>query len=360
MNPISRLTKLGQSVWLDNITRTLLDDGTLARYVAVDGITGLTSNPSIFDAAIGSGSAYDAEVRHQARAGLRGEELFIELALSDLRRAADLFRPVHDATNGTDGWVSMEISPLLASDTDGSLAAALAIRRKAARTNLYVKIPGTPASIPAVEEAIFAGVPINITLLFSRSQYVAAAEAYLRGIERRLAAGLDPHVASVASVFVSRWDVAANLVLPTELHNRLGIAAARDCYRAYRELLASTRWRHLASAGATPQRLLWASTGVKDPAAPDTMYVSALAAPDTINTVPEATLLAFVAHGTVGEPMAADGGDADSTFALAQAHGVDLDSLAVKLQVDGAEAFVRSWRRLLERIDEKTRSLEAL
>ena len=359
MTPTARLSALGQSLWLDNITRTLLDDGTLARYIASDSVTGLTSNPSIFDAAIGSGTAYDADVRAHARAGVRGEELFIELALADLRRAADLFRPVHDATGGLDGWVSMEISPLLASDTDGSLAAALAIRRKAKRANLYVKIPGTLASLPAIEEAIYAGVPINVTLLFSCAQYVAAAEAYLRGVERRIAAGLDPNVASVASVFISRWDVAANARLPAPLHNRLGIAVGRDCYRAYRALLASPRWLRVAAAGGRAQRLLWASTGVKDPNAPDTLYVTALAAPDTVNTVPENTLCAFANHGEVTGTMPVDGGDADATLATIRGRGIDLDALALKLQDDGAEAFVKSWQRLLQRLEEKARSLES-
>jgi transaldolase len=359
MNPTARLTALGQSLWLDNITRTLLDDGTLARYIAADCVTGLTSNPSIFDAAIGGGNAYDAEVRSRAREGLHGEELFIELALADLRRAADLFRPVHDATGGLDGWVSMEISPLLASDTDGSLAAALAIRRKANRANLYVKIPGTPPSIPAIEEAIYAGVPVNVTLLFSRAQYVAAAEAYMRGVERRLAAGLDPTVASVASLFISRWDVAANPKLPPALHNRLGIAVGLDCYRAYRELLAAPRWQKLAAAGARPQRLLWASTGVKDASAPDTLYVTALAAPDTVNTVPENTLRAFADHGEVAGTIPADGGDADATLATIRGHGIDVDALAITLQNDGAGAFVKSWQRLLQRIEQKARALES-
>ena len=359
MNSTARLAAIGQSLWLDNITRTLLDDGTLASYIASHSVTGLTSNPSIFDAAIGNGTAYDAEVRDRAGAGLRGEELFIELALDDLRRAADLFRPIHEATAGMDGWVSMEISPLLASDRDGSLAAALAIRRKANRANLYVKIPGTPASIPAIEEAIYAGVPINVTLLFSCAQYVTAAEAYMRGLERRIAAGLDPNVSSVASVFISRWDVAANEMLPLELHNRLGIAVGGDCYRAYRALLASPRWQRLAAAGARPQRLLWASTGAKDPQAADTMYVTALAAPDTVNTMPENTLRAFADHGKVTGTMRQDGADAGATLAMLSDHGINVESLASRLQHDGAEAFVNSWQRLLQRIDEKSRALES-
>src|SRR5689334_1202807 len=315
MNTPQKLHALGQSLWLDNITRTLLDDGTLARYIAEYAITGLTSNPSIFDAAIGEGHAYDDDIRSKTRCGRSGEALFVELALDDLRRAADLFRPTFNATEHVDGWVSMEVSPLLAADTAGSIAAATRIHRAASRDNLFVKIPGTPEGIPAIEESIFSGVPINVTLLFSCEQYRAAAEAYLRGIERRIAAGRSPDVASVASLFVSRWDVAADKELPPELHNRLGIAVAQQTYREYRQLLASQRWQTLAAAGARPQRLLWASTGTKDPSASDTLYVNALAAPDTINTMPEETLHALADHGELDGVMAENGGDCDATLA---------------------------------------------
>ncbi|EIM00980.1 transaldolase [Rhodanobacter denitrificans] len=349
---------LGQSLWLDNITRTLLDDGTLARYIAEDSITGLTSNPSIFDAAIGNGDAYDAGIHAKALAGLAGETLFTELALEDLRRAADLFRPVFDASGQVDGWVSMEVSPLLAADTAGSIAAARHIHHQGRRDNLFVKIPGTPEGVPAIEEAIFLGIPINVTLLFSCAQYQAVAEAYLRGIERRLEAGLNPRVGSVASLFISRWDVAANKQLPEALHNKLGIAIGQQTYRAYRELLASKRWQKLAAAGARPQRLLWASTGVKDPSAPDTLYISALAAPDTIDTIPEKTLHAFADHGQLHGVLADDGGDADAVLAQIAAAGVDLDALALKLQRDGAAAFVKSWQQLLQRIADKASALE--
>ncbi|MEW9625200.1 transaldolase [Rhodanobacter geophilus] len=359
MKATQQLHDLGQSLWLDNITRTLLDDGTLARYIAEDSVTGLTSNPSIFDAAIGGGDAYDAGIHAKALAGLSGEDLFIELALEDLRRAADLFRPVFDATHQVDGWVSMEVSPLLAADTDGTITAADAIHTQAQRPNLFVKIPGTPEGIPAIEEAIFRGIPINVTLLFSCEQYLAAAGAYLRGIERRVAAGLDPQVASVASLFISRWDVAANPQLPTELHNRLGIAVGKQSYRAYRELLASPRWLKLAAAGARPQRLLWASTGTKDPNAPDTLYVDALAAPDTVDTVPEKTLHAVADHGKPGAVLPADGGDAEATLAAIGKAGVDIAALALKLQQEGAEAFVKSWKQLLQRIADKQAALAA-
>ena len=357
MNRTRLLRDIGQSLWLDNITRDILDNGALRRYIDEYCVTGLTSNPTIFDQAIGNTGAYDASMRRLAAAGKSGEALFVELALEDLRRAADLFRPAFDVTGGADGWVSMEVSPLLADDTAGSIAAAARIHRQAGRANLYVKIPGTPAGIPAIEESIYAGVPINVTLLFSREQYVAAAEAYLRGIERRIAAGRDPQVASVASLFVSRWDRAVSDAVPAALRNRLGIAIAGRTYRAYRELLASERWRKLASAGARPQCLLWASTGTKDPNAPPTLYVEALAAPDTINTIPEKTLHAFAAQGKLQGAMAEDGGDAEAVLAHFAQAGVDIDALAERLQREGAQAFVKSWRALMQRIDAKGEAL---
>jgi len=357
MKPTRQLHELGQSLWLDNITRTLLDSGTLSRYIRDYSITGLTSNPTIFDGAIGGGDVYDAGIREKVADGKSGETLFIELALEDLCRAADLFRPVFDASDHIDGWVSMEVSPLLAGDTDGSIEAARQIHRQADRPNLFVKIPGTPEGIPAIEESIFAGVPINVTLLFSREHYLAAAEAYLRGIERRIAAGLDPRVGSVASLFVSRWDVAVKDKVPAELRNTLGIAIGGRTYRAYRELLASPRWRSLADAGARPQRLLWASTGTKDPDASDTLYVEALAAPDTIDTIPEKTLLAFAERGRLSGPMAVDGGDAEEVLARIASAGIDIDALAARLQQEGAQAFVKSWKQLLQRIADKSAAL---
>ncbi|MGH8496250.1 MAG: transaldolase [Gammaproteobacteria bacterium] len=357
MNGTRRLHEFGQSLWLDTITREMLENGTLQRYFDEFSVTGLTSNPTIFDQAIGGGDAYDDAISEKAKAGQSGEELFVELALEDLRRAADLFRPVFDGTEGIDGWVSMELSPLLAYDTSGSIQRAAWIHRQADRPNLFVKIPGTPEGIPAIEASIFAGVPINVTLLFSREQYVAAAEAYLRGIERRIAAGLDPRVGSVASLFVSRWDKAANDQVPAELHNRLGVAIAGRTYRAYRELLASPRWRKLAATGARPQRLLWASTGTKDPKAPDTLYIEALAAPDTINTMPEKTLLALADRGEIDGVMAEDGGEAEAMLARFAQAGVDIDALASQLQRDGARSFVDSWNSLLERIAEKSAAL---
>ena len=357
MNKTQELHNLGQSLWLDNITREILDNGTLRRYIDEFSVTGLTSNPTIFDEAIGNSIAYDDGIRDKAKAGKSGEALFIELALEDLRRAADLFRPVFDATDGVDGWVSMEVSPLLANDTTGSIDAAARIHGQAERPNLYVKIPGTPEGVPAIEESIYNGVPINVTLLFSREQYLAAAEAYLRGVERRIAAGRGPRVGSVASLFVSRWDKAVADKAPPELRNRLGIAIAGRTYRAYRELLASARWRKLAAAGARPQRLLWGSTGTKDPKAPDTLYVEALAAPDTIDTVPEKTLRAFAEHGEVKGVMAEDGGDAESVLARFAKAGIDTDALARELQRDGAQAFVKSWQELMTRIAEKSDTL---
>ena len=357
MNNTRLLRAAGQSLWLDNITRELLDTGGLRRYIDEYSITGLTSNPTIFDEAIGNGDAYDAGIRAKAREGKSGEALFIELALEDLRRAADLFRPVFDATGGVAGWVSMEVSPLLAADTQGSIDAAARIHRQAGRPNLFVKIPGTPAGIPAIEESIFNGVPINVTLLFSAQQYGAAAEAYLRGIERRIAAGRTPEVASVASLFVSRWDKAVGEKVPPELRNRLGIAIGQRTYVAYRTLLASERWLKLSRAGARPQRLLWASTGTKDPNASDTLYVEALAAPDTIDTIPEKTLKAFADHGQVPRIMAVDGGDTEAVLARFARAGVDVDALATQLQIDGAKAFVKSWQELLGRIAARNAAL---
>ncbi len=355
MRPTQQLHELGQSLWLDNITRTLLDDGTLARYIADYSITGLTSNPSIFDSAIGDGNAYDSAIQKKVACGLSGEKLFIELALEDLRRAADLFRPVFDSTKHIDGWVSMEVSPLLAADTKGSIDAAKQIHAQAGHENLFVKIPGTPQGVPAIEESIFLGIPINVTLLFSSEQYLAAAEAYMRGIERRIEKKLSPRVGSVASLFISRWDVASNKQLPDDLHNKLGIAVGKQTYRAYRQLLDSPRWKKLAGAGAMPQRLLWASTGTKDPNASDTLYINAFAAPDTINTMPEKTLHAFADHGKLNGVMAVDGGDWQSTIAEIQKAGVDIDALAKQLQKEGADAFVKSWKQLLQRIAEKSR-----
>ena len=357
MKTTKRLHDLGQSLWLDNITREMLDNGTLRRYIDELSVTGLTSNPTIFDEAIGNTSAYDAGIRQKAQTGLAGEELFVELALEDLRRAADLFRPVFDRTQGIDGWVSMEVSPLLANDTKTTIDAALRIHKQANRPNLFIKIPGTPAGVPAIEAAIFAGVPVNVTLLFSREHYLGIADAYLRGIERRIAAGLDPRVNSVASLFISRWDRAVGDKVPEELRNRLGIAIAARTYRAHGELLASKRWRDLEAAGARKQRMLWASTGTKDPKAPAGLYVEALAAPDTVDTMPEKTLLAFSANGNVDSVMAKDGGDAEQVLARFATAGVDVDALAARLQVEGAESFVKSWKELMKRIADKSAAL---
>jgi len=357
MTITKRLHDLGQSLWLDNITREILDNGTLRRYIDELSVTGLTSNPTIFDEAIGNTAAYDDGIRKKAQAGLKGEELFVELALEDLRRAADLFRPVFERTSGIDGWVSMEVSPLLANDTKTTLDAALRIHKQANRPNLYIKIPGTPAGVPAIEAAIFAGVPVNVTLLFSREHYLAIAEAYLKGIERRVAAGLDPKVNSVASLFVSRWDRAVGDKVPSELRNQLGIAVAGRAYRAHNELLASKRWRDLEAAGARKQRMLWASTGTKDPKAASDLYVSALAAPDTIDTMPEKTLLAFSASGSIKSVMAKDGGDAEQVLAGFAKAGIDVDALGARLQVEGAESFVKSWTELMQRIADKSAAL---
>jgi transaldolase len=357
MNMTKKLHDLGQSIWLDNITRDMLDDGTLRRYIEQLSVTGLTSNPTIFDEAIGKGAAYDKGIRQKASAGLSGENLFVDLALEDLRRAADLFRPEFDRTQGIDGWVSMEVSPLLANDTQGTVAAALSIHKQANKPNLYVKIPGTPAGVPAIEAAIFAGVPVNVTLLFSREQYLKVADAYMRAIERRLAAGLDPKINSVASLFVSRWDRAVADKVPQELRNRLGIAIVQRTYRAHCELIASPRWKDLEAKGAHKQRMLWASTGTKDPSAPEDLYVSALVAPDTIDTMPEKTLLAFAKNGKAAGVMAKDGGDAEQVLERFARAGIDVDALATQLQIDGAASFVKSWTELLKRIEEKSAAL---
>ncbi len=357
MKATQRLHDAGQSLWLDNITRSLLTGGTLARYIEELSITGLTSNPTIFDHAIKNGADYDPAIREKTATGLSGEELFFELALEDLTRAADLFRGIHEATNRVDGWVSLELSPLLVDDTAGSVKAAVKLHARARRPNLFIKIPGTAAGIPAIEESIFNGVPVNVTLLFSREQYLAAAHAYIRGIERRVAAGLNPHVGSVASIFVSRWDAAVAGKVPAELQGRLGIAMAQRTYAAYRALLASDRWLRLLNFGARSQRLLWASTGTKDPTASDVLYVKSLAAPHSVNTMPEKTLLALADHGEIGRVLPHDGGDAEDVLRRHARHGIDVDTLATQLQRDGAAAFVTSWKELLACLVEKTERL---
>jgi transaldolase len=358
MNATRQLHDLGQSLWLDNITRDLLASGTLKRYIDELSVTGLTSNPTIFDHAIKNSEAYDAAIRAGLAQGKSGEKLFFDLALADLTQAADLFRPIWEKSCGVDGFVSLEVSPLLARDATTTLSEARNLSARAARPNLYIKIPGMREGVPAIEEAIFAGVPINVTLLFSREQYVAAAEAYLRGIERRIAAGLAPDVASVASVFISRWDVAVAGKVPATLINRLGIAIAQQTYKAYCEFIASPRCQRAMNAGARPQRLLLASTGTKDPNASDILYVKALAAPLTVNTIPESTLKAFADHGEVGELMRADGGDCEAVLAKFTQAGIDLAALAAQLQDEGAAAFVASWNELMSVIASKSATLE--
>jgi transaldolase len=351
MKPNAKLHELGQSLWLDNITRTMLDDGTLARYIEELSVTGLTSNPTIFDKAISGGDTYDEQIAELAPRGLSTEEIFFELAIADLRRATDLFAGVHERTDHVDGWCSLEVSPKLADDTAATIEQAAKLHAEAERKNLYIKIPGTPAGLGAIEESIFAGIPVNVTLLFDREQYLAAADAYMKGIERRIEAGLDPNVASVASLFISRWDVAVSDEVPAELRNRLGVAVGGRAYRAYHELLDSDRWQRLLNEGARAQRLLWASTGTKDPDASDVLYIEAFASPFTVNTMPEPTLLAFADHGEVGEPLPADGGDAEDVLAKFGEAGIDVDALATRLQDEGAEAFVKSWSELLKSIE---------
>jgi transaldolase len=357
MKATAKLHDLGQSLWLDNITRELLTSGTLKRYIDELSVTGLTSNPTIFDHAIKNSTAYDAAIRRKLQEGNKGEDLFFELALEDLTQAADLLRPIWEKTSGVDGWVSLEVSPLLAHDTASTIAAAGYLHGKAKRPNLFIKIPGTGEGLAAIEAAIVAGVPVNVTLLFSREQYVAAAEAFLRGIERRIEAGLKPVVSSVASVFISRWDAAVIDSVPAALRNRLGIAMAGRIYKAYRDLLGSPRWQRAFNAGARPQRLLWASTGTKDPKASDVLYIKALAAPFTVNTIPEGTLKALADHGEIGTMLPADGGDCEEVLAQFAKAGIDLDALAARLQDEGAKSFVKSWNELMTVIDSKSAAL---
>ncbi len=359
MKATQLLYDLGQSLWLDNITRDLLETGTLERYIKEFSVTGLTSNPTIFDHAIKNSTAYDTAIHADLKKGKSGEALFFDLALDDLTRAADLFRPIHDRTDRVDGWVSLEVSPLLAYDTASTIAAAKDLHSQAGRPNLFIKIPGTKEGLPAIEEAIFAGLPINVTLLFSREQYVASAEAFLRGIERRIEAGLDPNVGSVASVFISRWDVAVASKVPEALHNRIGVAIAKRTYKAYRTLLSSPRWQRVYNLGARPQRLLWASTGTKDPSASDILYIKSLAAPFTVNTMPEGTLKALAEHTELGPILPADGGDCEEVLAQFAKAGVDIDALAAQLQDDGAKSFVKSWNELMAVIKSKEADLKS-
>ena len=354
MKPTTTLHDLGQSLWLDNVTRALLSSGTLQRYIAELSVTGLTSNPTIFDHAIKNSADYDADIAGKASSARSHEDLFFELALADLTQAADMFRPTFERTDGVDGWVSLEVSPLLAHDTARTLEAARSLHQRGGKPNLFIKIPGTREGLPAIEAAIFAGIPINVTLLFSREQYLAAADAYLRGVERRIEAGLNPAVASVASLFVSRWDVAVSGKVPGELTNRLGIAVAQRAYKAYCELLDAPRFQRAANSGARAQRFLFASTGTKDPKAADTLYVDALAAPFTINTMPEGTLKAFAGHGAPGAPLAQDGGDSEAVLADFAKAGIDVRALAARLQDEGAASFVKSWNDLMSCIETKS------
>lgn len=359
MKPTEKLHDLGQSLWLDNITRGLLASGTLRRYINELSITGLTSNPSIFDHAITNSNFYDDAIHQKLKKEKSEEALFFEVAIEDLSEAADLFLPIYERTNGMDGWVSLEVSPTLAHDTAGTIAEVKRLHARAGRPNCFIKIPGTREGLPAIEESIFAGLPVNVTLLFSREQYVAAAEAYFRGIERRIQAGLNPDVRSVASVFISRWDKATMGKVPKGLSDKLGIAVAKQTYQAYRELLNSARWLRLANAGARPQRLLWASTGTKDPEASDVLYIQALAAPFTISTIPDATLLAFADHGTLGEILPADGGDGEEMIAKFTQAGINHNQLAANLEREGSESFVKAWKEMLDSIRTKSVMLTA-
>ncbi|MCB1486463.1 MAG: transaldolase [Bauldia sp.] len=359
MNALKELHDLGQSIWLDNIRRELLDSGTLARYISDLSVTGLTSNPTIFQHAIAGSADYDQAIRSRIGRGLSTEELFFEIALEDITAAADLFRPIHDATGGIDGFVSLEVSPTLADDAEGTIAQAKRLHAQAARPNVFIKVPGTQAGLVAIEELTAAGISINVTLLFSREHYVDSAEAFMRGLERRAAAGQDLNVHSVASLFISRWDVAASKTLPEELHNKLGVAIGKQSFKAYCDLLESDRWKKLAAAGAAPQRLLFASTSAKDPRIPDTFYVTALAAGNTVNTMPEATLLAFGDHGKLDGALSPDGGDAEETIATIAKAGLDVGALAARLQIEGRDSFDGSFKQLLDSIEAKVSALAA-
>jgi transaldolase len=357
MKATQKLHALGQSLWLDNITRDLLTSGTLRRYIDELSVTGLTSNPTIFDHAVARSHSYDDDIKRLVAEGKSDEALFFELAIADLTKAADLFAPIHQRTAGVDGFVSLEVSPLLAHDTARTVAEARALHSKANRANLFIKIPGTIEGLPAIEEAIYSGVPVNVTLLFSRDDYLRAADAYMRGLERRVVAGLSPDVRSVASLFVSRWDKATMDRLPGDLRDRLGIAVSQQAYKAYCDLLDSDRWQRLEGQGARPQRLLFASTSNKDPQASDVLYMGALAAPNTVNTVPEETLIAFANHGTVDRPMRRDGDDCEQVLASITRAGVDVAALAAQLQDEGAKGFVESWKDLLGAIEAKSKAL---
>jgi transaldolase len=358
MKATQHLHNLGQSLWLDNITRDLLDSGTLSKYIEELSVTGLTSNPTIFDHAIKNSTAYDHEIREGLCKGSAAEDVFFNLALEDITRAADLLRPIHERTNGTDGWASIEVSPVVAHDTTSTIAAARDLYERAKRPNVFIKIPGTAEGLPAIEEAICAGIPVNVTLLFSDDQYLASGEAFLRGVERRIDSGLNPDVGSVASVFISRWDTAVAAKVPAAMQNRLGIAVGNQTFKAYRSFLASGRWQRAMNFGARPQRLLFASTGVKDPKASDIHYVKALDAPFTVNTMPENTLKAFGDHGEISGVLPADGGDAETVLAQVTRAGIDIPTLAARLQDEGAKAFVKSWDELMAVIETKSDALK--
>lgn len=357
MKTNQKLHDLEQSLWIDHITRDLLNSGMLKHYIEELSVTGLTSNSAIFGYAVKNSSVYDAAIRKKLKENKSGEELFLELALEDLCQAADLFRPIYDQTDGVDGWVSMEVSPRLTQDTDSAVDAVKDLYTRGRRPNIFIKIPGTTEGLPAVEEAIFAGVPVNVTFLYSREHYLAAAEAYLRGVERRIAAGLKPNVGSVASLFVNCWDVAVTGMVPDALHNQLGIAVARRTYKACRELAHSPRWERAYNAGARPQRLLWAGTETMDPEASDVFYINALAAPLTVSCMPESTLKAFADHGDIGTSMPVDDGDLEAALSRFAKAGIDIDALAAQLQDEGTASFIKSWIEILAVIASKSAAL---
>jgi len=358
MSATKDLHELGQSLWIDHITRELLSSGTLQRYVNDMSVTGLTSNPTIFDLAISKSADYDDDIHRLVKEGLAGEDLFFELAIKDLKQAAKIFAPVHRRTAGVDGWVSLEVSPLLAFDTSKTINQAKALHQKAEAPNIFIKIPGTKEGAPAIEEATYAGVHVNVTLLFSREHYVRAADAYMRGLERRLVEGLSLDVRSVASIFISRWDNAVKDKVAAKLRNKLAIAVGHQTYKAYRDIMDSDRWQRLENNGARCQRLLFASTSTKDPEASDVLYINSLAAPNTVNTMPEKTLLAFNDHGQVKGVLSRDGGNADQVLHEFEAAGIDPNKLAAQLQTEGAKSFSDSWYNLQKTLETKVKDLK--
>lgn len=357
MNRLQKLHQAGVSIWLDTLSRELLDSGTFARLIADSAVTGATSNPTIFAKAITSSDRYDNQLREAVAAGIRApQELFFELALDDVGRAADLLLPVHHASGGRDGFVSFECTPELADDTAATIKQAMELWSRLARSNVMIKVPATEAGIPAIEELTARGVNINITLLFSIARYEQVINAYLAGLERRLAGGQPvDSIASVASFFVSRVDTKADALLPagSELPGRVAVANAQCAYARFCQRFADERWRTLRYASANLQRPLWASTGTKNPGYSDVLYVEELIAPNVVNTMPEPTLRAFADHGEVGPPISADAGRPAEILRGVEAVGIDLGAITAELEREGVRSFCDSYHQLLACIETK-------